>query len=114
MIATAKRRREKKLLTIKNANKTGMAEVAKVMSGIDHGNKYNQVINNANIDVARNQRPTSIKKYQKYTSQIKDKVDQLYKVWIPILTTFVKHFQKTYNNKKITNNIMIKCKIDLE
>lgn len=40
-----------------------MAEVAKMLSIIDLDGKYNELINNNNIDVTKDFRLTSIKKY---------------------------------------------------
>ena len=62
VIAAAKKRREnRRLLVMKNVNKTAMAKVAKISSIIDFGNKYSWVISNANIDAAGDLRLTSIK-----------------------------------------------------
>lgn len=45
-----KNRKNRRLLVIKNKNKTAIMEITKEMSVIDFGNKYNWVINNTNID----------------------------------------------------------------
>ena len=64
LIVVVKRDKEnKELLAIENADKTVMAEVAKVSSAIDLKNKYSWAINNADMDAARDLGLTSIKKY---------------------------------------------------
>lgn len=42
---------------------------------IDYNNKYNQAISNANINIAKNLRLTSIKKYLRYIAQIQSKIN---------------------------------------
>lgn len=78
------------LLAIENVDKTAIAEVAKVSSIINLKSKYNQAISIADMDAAKDQRLTSIKKYWRSASQIHDKVDLLYKDQIPILRAFIK------------------------
>ena len=72
VIAAAERSRKNKgpLVMDINVNKTTIAKVAKVSSAIDLGNKYSQVIGNANIDAPGNLGLTGIKKYWRYTGQI--------------------------------------------
>ena len=55
--------KNKELLAIKNTDKTAMTEVAKMSNAINFGSKYNWVISNTNIDVARNLKLINIKKY---------------------------------------------------
>lgn len=64
------------------------------------------------MDVAGDLGLTGIKKYQKCAGQFQAKVDWLYKNWIPALRVFVKYSQKTHDNEKITENIMIRYNID--
>lgn len=40
-----------------------MAEITKVLSAINLGNKYSQAISNIDIDIAKNLRLINIKKY---------------------------------------------------
>lgn len=47
---------------MKNADKTVIAKVAKVLNAMDLRSKHNQAINNADIDVARDLGLSSIKK----------------------------------------------------
>lgn len=89
-----------------------MAEVVKVWNVIDLGSKYNWAINNADINVARDLRLTNIKKYWRYASQIQAKINWLYKNKISALRAFVKHSRKMHNNKKVTENMMIKREIN--
>ena len=64
MIVLAERGRENRgLLVIENANKTAMAEVVKISSVIDLGNKYSWAISNTDIYSAWDLRLTGIKKY---------------------------------------------------
>ena len=56
-------RKNKELLSMENVNKTVIVEVAKILSAIDLGNKYNLAINNADIDVAGDLKLIGIKKY---------------------------------------------------
>ncbi len=48
---------------MENADKTAIAEVAKVLSAIDLRSKYSQAISNADIDVTEDLGLTGIKKY---------------------------------------------------
>ena len=50
-------------LAMENVDKTAIAEVAKILSAINLGNKYSWAISNADIDVTGNLGLTSIKKY---------------------------------------------------
>ena len=74
-----KNRENKELLAIKNANKTIMAKVTKVLSAIDFESKYNWAISNADIDIVKNLRLIGIKKYLRCVGKIEDKVDWLHK-----------------------------------
>ena len=115
VIAAAEKDREnRKLLAIKNVNKTVMAEATKVLSTINRGNKYSWVISNADIDVAKDLGLTSNIKYWRCTSQIQDKIDGLHKDWISAIGTFVKYFWRMHNNEKLTENMIIRCEIDPE
>lgn len=67
-----------------------------------------------NINAIKNLKLIDFNKYQKYISQIRDKINKLYKNSIIIFKVFIKHFQKIYNNKNITKNIIIKNKIILK
>lgn len=80
IIAVAgKNRGNRELLAIENINITVIAEIAKVLSIINLGNKYNEAISNTDIDTAKNLGLIDIKKYWRCASQIQDKVDGLYK-----------------------------------
>ncbi len=46
-----------------NIDKTAMVEVAKVLTAIDLESKHSWAINNADIDIARDQGLINIKKY---------------------------------------------------
>ncbi len=116
VVAVAKKsRKNKKQLAIeKLIDIIVMAEVAKVSSVIDLGSQYSWTINNADIDVARDLGLTGIKKYWSCAGQIQAKVDWLYKDWISALEVFVKHSRKTYDNEKVTENLMIRREINSE
>lgn len=87
-----KNRNNKRLLAIKNINKTLVAKVIKILNIINLKNKYGQAISNDNININKNLRLTNTKKYQRCIGQIQDKVDRLNKNWIFILIVFVKYF----------------------
>ena len=70
IIVTKKGRENRRPMVIENTNKTAKAKVAKVLNAIDLDNKYNQIINNIDINTAGNLELTSTKKYQKYVGQI--------------------------------------------
>ena len=115
VIAVAEKDREnKKFSAIENADKTVKAEVAKVSNVIDLRSKHSWAINNADMDIAGDLGLIGIKKYWKHTGQIQAEVDWLYKDWIPVLGVFVKHSRKTYNNEKITKNMITRCEINSE
>lgn len=64
MIAVAEKgKKNKELFIIENIDKTAIAKFAKVLSTINLSNKYNWAINNTDINITRNLRLTSIKKY---------------------------------------------------
>ena len=64
MIAVAERiGKNKKLLVMENAEKTVMAEIAKVSSVINLGHKHSWAISNTDIDATRDLRLIGIKKY---------------------------------------------------
>lgn len=114
IIMTESGEKNKKLLAIEYVNKIAIVEVAKVSSSIDLRNKHNQVISNTNMDVAKDLKLIGIKKYQKCTDQIQDKIDWLHKDWIPTIGAFVKHFWRMYNNEEIIKNMITRREIDSE
>lgn len=81
---------------------------------IDLDSKYMWAISNADIDATKNLGLTIVKKYQRHTGQIKEKVNGLYKDQIPAFALFVKHCQKMYNNEKVTENIKIRQEVNLK
>lgn len=95
-------------MIIRNINKIVFAEVAKILSLRNSNSKYIWVINNININAAKDLRLTDIKKYWRLTCQIKKEMNELHKNWIQKLTIFIKHLPLIYNNEKITKNIKIK------
>ena len=60
----------KELLTLENADKTAIIEVAKVSSAINLKSKHSLVISNAYKDAAGDLELMGIKKYYKCASQI--------------------------------------------
>lgn len=52
-----------------------LAEIAWVSSPVDLAERYKWVISNANLNTAKEIRQIGIKKYWKYTSQVKIKLD---------------------------------------
>lgn len=75
---------------------------------MDLDSKYIQAISNIDIYLAGNLKLISIKKYQRLVSQIKKKVDGLYRNQILAFTIFAKHSWKINNNEKVTENMKIK------
>ena len=64
MIAVAEKGgKNKKLLGMENADKITMAEIAKVLSTIDLGNKHCWAISNVDMDATGNLGLIGIKKY---------------------------------------------------
>lgn len=90
-----------------------IAKIAKVLNAIDLGSKYSWAINNIDICVARDLKFTKIQKYQRYTYQIFDKVNQLSKDLSFILIVFINCFWKTHKYEKVTENMMIRHEINL-
>ncbi len=70
IILAEKSRENEELLVIENVNKTLMAEVVKVSSAIDLHRKCTWIINNSDMDIAKDLGLTGIKKYWRCTSQI--------------------------------------------
>ena len=71
MVSAAERGRDnREPLVMENANKTDMAEVAKISSAINLSNKYSLAISNADIYAATNLGLTGIKKYLRCIGQI--------------------------------------------
>ncbi len=104
----------KESLAMENVNKTAMIEVAKVSSAIDLRSKHSWAIGNADMDVAGDLGLISIKKFRRRTGQIQNEVDWLHKDWIPTLGTFIKYSRRTHDNEEITENMIIRHKIDSE
>ena len=99
-------------LVMRNGDKIALVEIGKTLSPIDLDGKYIWAISNHDIDAARDLKLTGIKKYWKFAGQIEKEVNGLYKDWIPALTTFVRHFRKRHDNKKVTENMKIQGDID--
>lgn len=112
VIILEKTRQKEEQLLIENVIKR--AEVAKMLSLIDLDSKYMWAISNVDIDTTRNLGLTGVKKYWRRTSQIKEEVNGIYKDQISELAVFVKHSQRKHDNKKVTENMKIRRKIDLE
>lgn len=83
-----------------------------MLSLINLDSKYIQAISNADIDIIRDLRLTSVKKYWRRVSQIKEEVNGLHKDQILALAAFVKHSQRMDNNQKVTENIKIRREVD--
>lgn len=63
VLAAEKGRENIKLFVLENVDKIVIAEVTKMLSAINLSNKYSQAISNTNMNITRNLRLTSIKKY---------------------------------------------------
>ncbi len=79
---------------------TASAEVAQASSPIDLTWKYRWAMSNVDIDVAKEQELTGVKKYWGRATQVKMELDWLHD-WIPVLAIFVRHSQRIYDNKEI-------------
>ena len=66
-------------LIMENIDRIAIAKIVKVSNVIDLSNKYSWAISNTDIDTTGNLGLTGIKKYWKYTCQIQNKIDRLYK-----------------------------------
>ena len=64
-------------------------------------------MSNINLNLAKELRITSIKKYWRHTGQFEMELDWLYD-WILALAIFVRHLHDVYNNEKVTENMNIK------
>lgn len=93
---------------MENIDEIALAEGTKTSSLMDFDNKYIWAISNININAARDLGLIGIKKHSKLASQIKNKVNGLYRDWISVLVAFVKLSQKTHNNKKVIKKMKIK------
>lgn len=69
--------KEEEMLSKSIADMTIYVEVAQSSSFIDFTRRYNEVISNINLDVAKKSGLTSIKKYRRYGGQVKIKLDWL-------------------------------------
>lgn len=98
---------------MRNVDKNALAEVTITSSAIDLDGKNSWLISKVVINAAKDLGLTDIKKYLRLTDQIKKKINRLYIDWISAFDMFVKHFWKTYNNKKVTENMKIWQNIDL-
>ena len=65
------------------------------------------------MDATREFKLTEVKKYWRCISQVKTLLHWLHN-WIPLLATFIRHSQRVYNNKKVTQSISIRQDIDPE
>lgn len=105
-------REKEEQLIVENVIK--QAKVVKMSNSINLDSKYIQAISNANIDITKNLRLISVKKYQKCAGLIKKKVNELYKDQILALATFIKHFQRTHNREKVIEKMKIRREIDFK
>ena len=105
--------REEEMLSEGIADMTAPAEMAQVLSPVDLAGRYNRVMSDADLDVAKKLGLTGIKKYWRCAGQVKMELDGLYN-WIPALATFVRHSCRVYYNKKVGQNMSVRRDIDSE
>ena len=67
----------------------------------------------ADIEAAKKLGLTGVKNYWRCTGQVEMELDLLHD-WIPALATFVRHSQRVYNNKKVSQNMNVRQDIDPE
>lgn len=85
--------------------------LAKVDWALNFIGKYKWEMSNADLNATKELGLTDIKKYWRYTSQVKIEVDWLHD-WISVLATFMRYLLRVYNNTKVTNNLKVKQDID--
>lgn len=68
-------------------------------------------MSNANLDITKELRLISIKKYWKHIEQVKIELNWLYDK-ILVLATFMKDLRRIYNNKKVIKIINNRYNID--
>lgn len=73
------------------------AKVTLALNPIDITGRYKWAMSNIDINVAKELGLTGVMKYWRYDSQIEIKLDLLHD-WISVLTTFLKHSRRVYNN----------------
>lgn len=112
LIILEKNREKKRESVRRNVDKIALTKITKTSSPINLNSRYIQAISNLDIDIAKNLRLIVIKKYQRYISQISEKLKRLYKNWIPALAAFMIYFHQKYNNEKVTENMKIRQDID--
>ncbi len=105
--------REDKILSESIADMTVPAEVARVTSPVNLIGRYNWAMSDADLDVAKKLRLTSIKIYWRCAGQVEMELDWLYD-WIPTLTIFVRYSRRMYNNKEVGQNMSVRRDIDPE
>ncbi len=68
-------------------------------------------MNNVDLDIVKELRLTSIKKYKRHAGQVEIELDWLHNQ-ISALATFLRHSYRLYNNEKVGQNMSIKQDID--
>lgn len=113
MIISKEVKDEEKMLSENIMDTTALAEVAQVLSFNDLARRYQQVINNADLNIVKELELTGIKKYERRASQDEIKLDWLHDQ-IFTLIIFVKYLYRMYNNEKVAQNINSRQNIDPE
>lgn len=70
-------------------------------------------MSNMDMNVARKLGLTRVKKYWRCAGQVEIELNWLYD-WILVLTIFLEHSQRVYNNEDMTQNMSVKWDIDPE
>ena len=112
-VIISEKARKEEILSESIANMTAPAEMAQVLSLIDFAGRYNWVMSDVDLDIAKELGLTGIKKYWRYIGQVEMELNGLYD-WIPALATLVGHSHRVYNNEEVGQNISVRQNIDPE
>lgn len=86
---------------------TAKVKVAWISSLANFGTRYEWVMSNLDVNVAKELRQTGVKKYWQSIDQIKIELDWQYDS-IPVLAIFVRYLYRIYKNEEVGRNISIK------
>lgn len=87
--------------------------MTQVLVVVDFVYRYKKIISNADTNAGKKLSKTEVKRFWRRVCQFEIKLDWVYN-WILTLIIFMKHSQKMYNHKKMSQNISVKPDINLE
>ena len=112
-VISSEKIRKKEKLSEDPTDTTAPAEVAWASSLVDLAWRYNWAMSKADMEATKELGLTEVKNYWRRVSQVEMELDWLHD-WIPALATFVKHWRKVYNHKKVGQNMSVRQDIDPE